>query len=215
MKLNTLDFLDEIMPYIKEFGRQSNSELTIEGFSQWLSKKIEPTLDEKIAKDDSSDANYGNTHINGNIIIGIGLMNRFAKLEIKQKLTGSTISSMEEFGYLAFLMQNNNISKSDLINHMVQEKTTGIEILKRLLSYNLIEEMPSKEDRRVKLVNITYLGRKEFAKVLPKLHLSTSIMVSSLNNQEKIELFNALSKLEKSQREFQNLKSKNTTPMLK
>ncbi|WP_183568239.1 MarR family winged helix-turn-helix transcriptional regulator [Mucilaginibacter sp. SP1R1] len=77
----------------------------------------------------------------------------------------------ESFYYLNTLMHLGEVRKSDLINQMFAETTTGMEVINRLIREKKIAERTSPDDKRAKLIKITEKGTKaleEYYKVSAK-----------------------------------------------
>lgn len=66
----------------------------------------------------------------------------------------------ESFYYLNGLNHLGEVRKSDLINYMFAETTTGMEVINRLVKENKVDERTSPEDKRAKLIKITDSGLK-------------------------------------------------------
>ncbi|MFC0514881.1 MarR family winged helix-turn-helix transcriptional regulator [Mucilaginibacter angelicae] len=64
----------------------------------------------------------------------------------------------ESFYYLNGLLHLGEVRKSDLINYMFAETTTGMEVINRLIRENKIDERTSPDDKRAKLIKITEKG---------------------------------------------------------
>ncbi|WP_426588147.1 MarR family winged helix-turn-helix transcriptional regulator [Mucilaginibacter sp. R-33] len=68
------------------------------------------------------------------------------------------IPPAESFYYLNGLLHLGEVRKSDLINYMFAETTTGMEVINRLIRENKIDERASPDDKRAKLIKITEKG---------------------------------------------------------
>lgn len=66
----------------------------------------------------------------------------------------------ESFYYLNSLLQLGEVRKSDLINYMFAETTTGMEVINKLIREKKITERTSPDDKRAKLITITDKGLK-------------------------------------------------------
>lgn len=66
----------------------------------------------------------------------------------------------ESFYYLNSLLQLGEVRKSDLINYMFAETTTGMEVINRLIREKKITERTSPDDKRAKLITVTEKGLK-------------------------------------------------------
>jgi len=130
------------------------------------------------------------------ISILIVLMNRYAKWYIKKVLKNSNLHSPDEFSFLITLMTYNSLSKSELITKQVMEKTSGSEIISRLIKRGLIVESADDNDRRSVRVSITRSGREELLRVLPLMGKVTKIVAGNLSNEEVNTLSYLLKKLD-------------------
>lgn len=68
------------------------------------------------------------------------------------------IPPAESFYYLNGLLHLGEVKKSDLINYMFAETTTGMEVINRLIREEKIDERTSPDDKRAKLIKITEKG---------------------------------------------------------
>lgn len=137
---------------------------------------------------------YHNT--TSDISILIVLMNRYAKGYIKKVLRESHLQTPDEFSFLITLMTYNSLSKSELITKQVMEKTSGSEVIRRLIKRGLIVESPDKNDKRSLRVSISKSGREEILRILPLMSTVTKIVVGNLSAEEIKTLSYLLKKLD-------------------
>jgi len=137
---------------------------------------------------------YRNTA--SDISILIVLMNRYAKWYIKKVLKDSLLQTPDEFSFLITLMTYDNLTKSELITKQVMEKTSGSEVIRRLIRRGMIAETADQNDKRSKRVKITKSGRDEVIKILPLMNKVTKIVVGNLNIEEINTLSYLLKKLD-------------------
>lgn len=130
------------------------------------------------------------------ISILIVLMFRYAKGYIKKALKDSAINTADEFSYLITLMTYDSLSKTELILKQVMEKTSGTEIINRLLKLGLIEQFSDETDKRSVRVKITPAGRLELIKILPHMNTVSQIVTGNLSETEKAMMAYMLRKLE-------------------
>jgi DNA-binding MarR family transcriptional regulator len=126
----------------------------------------------------------------------ITLMFRYAKGYIKKALHDSVIQTADEFAFLITLMTHESLTKTELINKQVMEKTSGVEVIKRLLGQKLIKEFADENDKRSVRVSITPSGKKEIEKVLPDMAKVSKIVVGNLTQPEINTLSYLLKKLD-------------------
>jgi DNA-binding MarR family transcriptional regulator len=133
---------------------------------------------------------------NSDVSVLITLMFRYAKGYIKKALHNSLIQTVDEFAFLITLMTFDSLTKTELINKQVMEKTSGIEVIKRLLSQKLIKEFADENDKRSVRVTITLKGKKEITSVLPEMANVSRVVVGNLSKAEINTLSYLLKKLD-------------------
>jgi len=130
------------------------------------------------------------------ISILIVLMNRYAKWYIKKVLRESHLQTPDEFSFLITLMTYDSLSKSELITKQVMEKTSGTEVINRLVKRGMIFETADQNDKRSIRVSITNSGREEILRILPLMRKVTEIVVGNLSAEEINTLSYLLKKLD-------------------
>lgn len=125
----------------------------------------------------------------------LSLLYRLSRHYTKRALQESLLQSEEEYTYLVSLLGNNAMSKTELNTRNALERTTGNEMLKRLLRAELISELENPEDRRQRLVQITPKGKQELAKVFPRLKEVVALLSWGLDDGQKLYLRNILSQM--------------------
>lgn len=123
-------------------------------------------------------------------------MNRFAKSYSKSAIWGSAFSSQEDFIYLINLQSFGAMSKMELIKKNVHEKTTGMQIINRLINQGWVQQTTDSKDKRAKLISITEKGLAALAEQMHKIRTATSIVTGNLTYTEKMQLIRLLNKLE-------------------
>jgi DNA-binding MarR family transcriptional regulator len=137
---------------------------------------------------------YRNT--TSDISILIVLMNHYAKWYIKMVLRESHLQTPDEFSFLITLMTYDSLSKSELITKQVMEKTSGSEVIRRLIKRGFIVESADENDKRSIRVSITQSGKEELFRVLPLMSKVTKIVVGNLSSEEIKTLSYLLKKLD-------------------
>ena len=72
--------------------------------------------------------------VDNNISRLVIFMNRYAKAYIRKALEGTPLQTTEDFTALAILLTHQDLSKSELIAHNIQEKTSGTVVIRRLIA---------------------------------------------------------------------------------
>ena len=119
----------------------------------------------------------------------LSLLHRYSKGYIKRALFASEhLQSEEEYSYLASLFSGEPHSKTELNSLNAMEKTSGAEVIRRLVAKGLVEERPDERDRRSVLVSITPSGRAELMKVFPQLHTAAQLISAPLAERQQATL---------------------------
>jgi DNA-binding MarR family transcriptional regulator len=202
LRMDKFQLMKDLMFKLDLYEMGGNSASSgISDFATWLNEHVkkeqENTLPRKINGDDiQEDYQFEQEAAEVEITRLLVFMYRYAKTYIKQALEGSEIQTADEFAYLASLIIRTGMGKSELIHLNIQEKTTGMEILKRLLSMELIFQYDNPDDKRSKCVAITDKGRAAFFSSVGKMQQVSMVVGGDLNEEEKKTLLFALRKLD-------------------
>lgn len=123
-------------------------------------------------------------------------MSRYAKSYVKKTLDGTALQSPEDFTCLAILLTHDSLSKSDLINRNIQEKTSGTEVIRRLLQSGLVNQLDDENDKRSKRISITDQGKQLLYRVFDDMNDVGKIVAGNLSFTEKLNLQYLLQKLD-------------------
>jgi DNA-binding MarR family transcriptional regulator len=132
---------------------------------------------------------------------------RYARYYCKHALEGFQLQSMDEFAYVADVFgrreeaQHNpileeGISKAELTDRHIHERTTGMEIITRLLKRGFFEQRASKRDKREKLLYLTPMGQAAFFEAAPVMENVAKHIVGQLSQQDIDRLLQNLGHLE-------------------
>ncbi len=126
----------------------------------------------------------------------IAFLYRYAKGYIKKALQNSTLLTLDDFSYLAGIWKAGSCTKTEIIEKNIHEKTTGIEIIKRLLNAELIYQTDDTTDRRSKRLMITEKGKETLFGVFEDMRKASIIIAGNLSTTEKMQLAFLLQKLD-------------------
>lgn len=190
------DILHELINQAQDYETQTGKKLEKEDlaiFSKWLYEK---TNTEKIEKQ-KEEIKLEPTGETLDSIIGkfIGFMYRFSKFYIKKALENSPLTTLDDFTYLGSIMLKAGSTKTEIIDYHIHEKTTGIEILKRLKKNHFITEKKSLTDGRSKSLFITEAGKGIFFAHVGKMQKIGELIVGDLEESEKLQLISLLNRL--------------------
>lgn len=192
--MKPLEFLQTLLPEITEYVEQAD-QASAQGFADFLKGKTQ--ISSATAEADSAIAlmkGYDNT--SASISFHLARLGKYAKYYVKDALKHTPLLGMDDFGFLASVVENGELSKSALIAYNVAEVPTGMDIIKRLVKNELLEEVVNKADRREKLVHATELGKQTFFRATQGIAKVGSVLCGQLNEVEKKELLTLLERLD-------------------
>ncbi|MBL7817235.1 MAG: winged helix-turn-helix transcriptional regulator [Saprospiraceae bacterium] len=180
------DFLKKIIDKVALYELEaSDSEWTsLQSFAEWL-------LDANKTVEKAPHTEGGKTNI-GELV---GLMYRYGKNYSKKALAATPLQTIDEFTYLATLLEG-DMTKTQLINRHIQEKTSGMAIIKRLLDQNWVSQRENEADKRSQILSLTDSGRAILRGAFFEMSKVSTIVTADLTEAEKAELVRILGKLE-------------------
>lgn len=166
-----------------------SDDISFDEFIDYLQKKNVSTPNKGIL-------NLPDVNLDQELTVHIGRLNRYAHSYIKTCITDLPFATDMDFAFTAILHQYGLMSKMDLVRKMVFEKSSGMEVIKRLLKSNIMEQSENPEDKRSKLLHLTEKGNKAILEAYQKVGLAAKTVGLPLTDDEKKILFNLLSKLD-------------------
>lgn len=155
-------------------------------FSNWLHHEVNtaPKVNaEKVAKAKQS------------LAMPVYFMYKYALFYSRKIFKNSHIYSLDDFSFLASLLPDKKLKKADVIRKNISEKSSGSEVLKRLLKQKLIKESNNPDDKRSKLLELTSEGLNEINAVRSQMYNMGSLINGDLTEEEKVAMLAMLSKL--------------------
>lgn len=190
------ELIEKLFAFDEERG--NSEDYTFDDFLGYLNSRSagENIEMRKIRGDQLPDLSNDYGSNSSNISIMLVLMYRYAKGYIKKALKDSRLQTSDEFSFLITLMTYKSLTKTELINKQVMEKTSGTEIIKRLENSGFISETDDKNDKRSIRVSITDEGKAEIFRILPVMGVVSKIITGNLNGEEINTLAYLLKKLD-------------------
>lgn len=165
--------------------------------------------------EDWRDKHTPQDELNTDISILVVMLFRYAKAYIKKALENSSIKSADDFSFLITLLTYPSMSKMELTSMQVMEKTSGNEIINRLIREDFISQTKDTHDKRKVQIKLTEKGRQEIFSVLPNMKLVSEIIVGNLTGQEIKTFAFLLRKLDKfHSQHYEKAKTKNLKDLL-
>lgn len=153
-------------------------------FARWLAGEFKTSAEPELVKKHK-----------GSITMSVHFIYKFAQFYSRKIFKNSLIYSLDDFSVLAGLLLDKKLMKAELIRKNITEKSSGNEVLKRLLRQQLIKESNNPEDKRSKLLELTPLGLAEINAIRTQMLNLGTLVEGNLDEQEKAMLLSVLSKL--------------------
>ncbi len=169
----------------------------LQAFALWLYNSEFQRKNDVI--EDAYKNEIGKSSIHGNADDQISFillnMQRLIKFYVKKAVEGTKLVGIDDIHFLMFLAHNESMKKSEIINLNITEMSSGIEVIKRLIKNELIEDFDDPDDKRSKRVRITQKGIDEIKKVSSMFMNIHQLIGKPLEEKEKIPLLASLLKL--------------------
>ena len=200
--MGSYKLVHQLLNLVEQFEKDNASaELSIQGFAGFLVNHLEKDTTAAAAPDVRFGKNEQHAQdlayqIDNSIARLFIYMSRYAKSYVKKALDGTPLQTAEDFTCLAILLTHDNMSKGDLISRNLQEKTSGTEVIRRLINADLVNQWDDDKDKRGKRISITETGRQLLYKVFGDMDHVGQIITGDLSLSEKLVLQHLLQKLE-------------------
>ncbi|GHB57433.1 MarR family winged helix-turn-helix transcriptional regulator [Persicitalea jodogahamensis] len=181
--------IKQLLEHLEDFEKlpQGESGTTMGNFVDYLSYSInKPETAVKVTDEEL---------LNVSLAQYIAHLYRFSKSYTKIALENSPLTTVDDFLYLGKIMELGHCTKTELIELNAHEKTSGMEIIKRLQKNNFVTQEDDPNDGRSKLLSITLKGKQEFFAALESMKKSANLVGGPLSTVEKLHLMHLLQKL--------------------
>ena len=179
---SSVEILKETLHWLEEFQKECPSDdHSLESFIIWLNSRL---FSDARTENDPHSSEMLDMELSFMLV----MQARYYKSYAKKVLGDSVLSSPDGFSFLYHLSLVDSYRKMELIKMHHLEPPSGIEVLKRLLVKELIEEFDDADDKRAKRIKITETGKKELLDVMPKMSELFRLMTSELSLNEKIHM---------------------------
>lgn len=190
--------LKKIVPLLEAFEKEGVGE-GVEDFARWVIATTSKVEKEPLNDSDGFDAvslmkNFGNSK--AYISFLLFRINKYSRHYLKDNFKSSKLSGIDDFSFLATLMYVPHMGKTTLIHTNATEVPSGMDVIKRLVQHQLVEEYPDPNDKRAKLLKITPEGKNEFVKVIEKIQKTGNLLMAGTNENEQWAAAHFLEKLD-------------------
>jgi DNA-binding MarR family transcriptional regulator len=181
-----------------ELQKRNDAELHYDEFLGFLfsKRKTEAAELREIGGSEAQDIQQSGTRSDSELSVLITLLYKYAKNYIRKAMANSVLQTPDEFGFLIVLITFPSLTKMELIQKNVMEKTSGMEVIRRLIRYGLVEQFDDEQDKRSQRVRITEKGKVVVYQLLPEMQKVGEVVGGDLNESEKLSLLYLLKKLD-------------------
>lgn len=200
--MKSYELVHQLLNLVEQFEKESHqNDVSLQDFTGFLINHLEQTAPSETAPDvrfgeNEIEAQKLAYQIDNSIARLFIYMSRYAKSYIKKALEGTPLQTAEDFTCLAILLTHDNMSKGDLISRNLQEKTSGTEVIRRLLTAGLVQQWNDDKDKRGKRISITNEGKELLYVVFNEMNHVSKVVTGDLTYAEKLILQHLLQKLE-------------------
>ena len=200
--MNSYQLIHQLINLVAEMEEEGRGEeISIQDFTGFLLNKVgtpnEKSRSNEVRFGDGDSAALDIAYqLDNNISRLFVFMSRYAKSYIKKALEGTPLQTAEDFTALAILLTHTHLSKSELISHNLQEKTSGTEVIRRLIASGLVRQWDDEKDKRSKHIAITDKGKELLFQIFEHTNYVGKIITGKLTIAEKFTLQYLLQKLE-------------------
>ncbi|MEL6252470.1 MAG: MarR family winged helix-turn-helix transcriptional regulator [Bacteroidota bacterium] len=181
------DKIKELMDHFEAFENETGSQ-EISSFAHWLHKK---SLKENYYQGPKLEQ-----QLNERIVEELGKINNYTKHYIKKVTRESPLAGWNDMVAIIILYYAGSRRKTEVIQMGLMELSPGMEVVRRLLRLDMIEEFPDPDDGRAKRIKLTKKGREMFVEMEKEIKKVSKIMSGNLNVEEKQQLLFILEKLQ-------------------
>ena len=182
----TLGIVSEIIQWLEIFNRDNlKNDKELKSFIIWLNSKL-------FTDEHADQSKHDHDLLDMELTFLLTTQHRHYKAYAKNVLGESELSSPEGFSFLYHLSLVDSYRKMELIKMHHLEPPSGIEVLKRLLKKELIEEFDDPDDKRAKRICISKTGKKEIQSIMPKMQKVFRSMTAGMSLNEKLHVVSFL-----------------------
>lgn len=181
-----LTIIRQLLNWLEEYEAEIGGidRLTKGEFAQWLLREPE----EGIGREEEV---YTDMYISSYL----GYLQKFITIYARRIFRQSDIYSLDDYSFMVSLYPRNEMKKTELIQTNAMEKSSGTEVIKRMLKRGQLEEFAHPEDKRAKMVALTDKGRTDLEGVQLSMQRLTRLVGGNLEAVEKVQLLQLLKKL--------------------
>ena len=137
--------LHELLDLVERYEEfRGNAEQSLSNFLRFADESLEQRASTK----QSEVSTRGDAYLNAVIARDVSFVYRYMRYLVRKAIKDTPLQTIDEYTYLITLMAKGEMTKTELNNYNVIEKTSGSEIIRRLLKSGLISQKRNMQDKR-------------------------------------------------------------------
>ncbi len=122
---------------------------------------------------------------------------RYLRVYMKKVVETTPLVTFDDFISLAYLAERGSMTKTDLVEATVNEKTSGMLVIKRLIDNGFVAQADDEHDKRSRRLTITPGGFAMLHAVQPAMNQATKLFTGDLSEAEQRQLSAFLLRLDR------------------
>lgn len=119
----------------------------------------------------------------------------YFRLYVKKAFEHAPLLTFDDFIALAILARQGSMIKTDLVEATINEKTSGMLVIKRLIDNRFVEQTDGGADRRTRAITITEAGLATLRAFQPAMNEATALFRGDLTEAEQQQIILLLNRL--------------------
>ena len=121
---------------------------------------------------------------------------RYFRVYVKKAFETAPLLSFDDFIALAYLAGRGSMFKTDLVAAIVNEKASGMLVIKRLIDSGFVAQTDDNADKRTRLLTLTETGWATLRAFQPAMNEATALFKGDLTEAEQRELSTLMARLD-------------------
>ena len=122
---------------------------------------------------------------------------RYFRGYVKKAFESVPLLNFDDFITLAILAERGSLTKTHLVEMTVNEKTSGMLVIKRLIDNGYVTQTDDEQDKRTRRITVTPQGLATLRAAQPVMNQATHLFTGDLTEDEQRQLGALLGRLDK------------------
>ena len=122
---------------------------------------------------------------------------RYFRGYVKRVFDALPLLNFDDFLTLAILAERGSLTKTHLVELTINEKTSGMLVIKRLIDKGFVAQTDDEQDKRTRRITVTPAGLAMLRAAQPVMNQATQLFVGDLSEAEQHQLSALFTRLDK------------------